>query len=84
MKKLKYLYKITYSKTRENRELFFIISIVTAMIIVFTTMSESISFAYQALVIQEEAAPYLEGQKTAEEVMDIIQSRVEIYLMEGQ
>lgn len=35
-------------------------------------------------IIQEEAAPYLEGQKTVDEVMDIIQSRVELYLKEAQ
>ncbi len=35
-------------------------------------------------IIEEEVAPYLRGQKSVEEVMDIIQSRVEIYLKEGQ
>ncbi len=35
-------------------------------------------------IITEEAAPYFEGQKTAEEVVKIIQSRVTIYLNEKQ
>lgn len=35
-------------------------------------------------IIQEEVTPYFKGQKTAEDVMDIIQSRVELYLKEGQ
>ena len=55
MKKIKYLYKITYSKSRESREILIIISIITAMVIVFTTMSASISFAYQALAMKSDA-----------------------------
>ncbi len=35
-------------------------------------------------IIQEEVTPYFKGQKTAEDVMDIIQSRVELYLKEGR
>lgn len=35
-------------------------------------------------IILEEAAPYFEGQKTAEQVADIIQSRVQIYVNENQ
>lgn len=34
-------------------------------------------------IIEEEVAPYFEGQKTADEVADIIQSRVDIYLKEN-
>lgn len=34
-------------------------------------------------IIEEEVAPYLGGQKSVEAVMDIIQSRVEIYLQES-
>ena len=33
-------------------------------------------------IIEEEAGAYYAGQKTAEEVADIIQSRVSIYLSE--
>ena len=33
-------------------------------------------------IIQEEAAAFFAGDKTAEETADIIQSRVEIYLAE--
>ncbi len=35
-------------------------------------------------IIEEEAGAYYEGQKTAEEVADIIQSRVSIYLSESK
>lgn len=34
-------------------------------------------------IVMEEAAGFLEGQKTAEEVADVIQSRVEIYVSEN-
>ena len=34
-------------------------------------------------IIEEEVAPYFQGQKSAEEVADIIQSRVDIYLKEN-
>lgn len=34
-------------------------------------------------IIEEEVKPYFEGQKSAEEVADIIQSRVDIYLKEN-
>ncbi len=34
-------------------------------------------------IIEEEVAPYFEGQKSADEVADIIQSRVDIYLKEN-
>ncbi len=34
-------------------------------------------------IIEEEVAPYFQGQKTADEVADIIQSRVDIYLKEN-
>ncbi len=81
MKKLKYLYKITYSKTRENKELFHIISIVTAMIIVFTTMSASISFAYQALAMKSESydLSVLDvSLETANEIKEEIESEVPV------
>lgn len=35
-------------------------------------------------IILEETAPYFDGQKSAEEVADIIQSRVQLYLHEGR
>lgn len=34
-------------------------------------------------IIREETAPYFEGQKTVEEVVDIIQSRAQIYISEN-
>jgi hypothetical protein len=34
-------------------------------------------------IIEEEVAPYFRGQKSVEEVADIIQSRVDIYLKEN-
>ncbi|MBQ3516316.1 MAG: hypothetical protein IJA29_03745, partial [Lachnospiraceae bacterium] len=34
-------------------------------------------------IIVEEAAPFFEGQKTAEQAADIIQSRVQIYVNEN-
>lgn len=34
-------------------------------------------------IIEEEVAPYFQGQKSADEVADIIQSRVDIYLKEN-
>ena len=81
MEKIKYLYKITYSKTRENKELFLIISIVTAMIIVFTTMSSSISFAYQALAMKSESydISVLDvSLETANEIKEEIESEVSV------
>jgi glutamyl-tRNA reductase len=35
-------------------------------------------------IIKEEAAAYFAGQKSAEEVSDIIQSRVQVYLKENE
>ena len=35
-------------------------------------------------IISEEAAPFFEGQKSASEVADIIQSRVQIYINENR
>ena len=35
-------------------------------------------------IILEEAAPYFANQKSAEQVADIIQSRVQIYVNENQ
>lgn len=35
-------------------------------------------------IIEEEAAPFLEGQKSVDEVVDIIQSRVQIYVNESR
>ena len=34
-------------------------------------------------IIEEEVAPYFQGQKSVEEVVDIIQSRVDIYMKEN-
>ena len=34
-------------------------------------------------IIEEEVKPYFEGQKSVDEVADIIQSRVDIYLKEN-
>ena len=35
-------------------------------------------------IIKEESAAYFAGQKSAEEVSDIIQSRVQVYLKENE
>ena len=35
-------------------------------------------------IVFEETAPYFDGQKTAEEVADIIQSRIYIYVNENK
>ena len=43
------------------------------------TYSEEISS-----IIEEESAPFFEGQKSAKEVADIIQSRVQIYVNENR
>lgn len=48
------------------------------------SLTVSASFNEQiAEIIQEDAAPYLKGQKSAEEVAGIIQSRVQVYLNEN-
>ena len=45
------------------------------------------SYSYDTQLIQiitEEAAPFFEGQKTAQDVADIIQSRVKMYVNENR
>lgn len=48
-------------------------------------MADTITYSDQALldIIQEEVEPYFQGQKSVDEVTDIIQSRIDIYLKES-
>jgi ABC-type glycerol-3-phosphate transport system substrate-binding protein len=49
-----------------------------------TSVTEHISYNNQITnIIEEETAPYFEGQKIVEQVCDIIQSRVSIYVNEN-